>query len=271
VPVEEAEMGDERMRHNAPRLVLGVLIIGLGILFTLDKLGYVDAGSLWQYWPVVLIAVGLGRVLQPRTCHGRGFGVVLIVVGAWILLFNVGVIQQDVWNYWPILLVLLGISMVFRAVGGPGGWPRGWRAHSPTLGREETVAPGAQPAAAAGQGSATTPADDASATVDCFALLGASRRSSVSQDFRGGSLTAIMGGCELDLRQASIRGGQATIDTFAMWGGIEIKVPQDWTVAVHGTPILGGFDDKTARMGGDGSKVLVVTGVAIMGGVEIKN
>jgi predicted membrane protein len=107
--------------------------------------------------------------------------------------------------------------------------------------------------------------------VDCFALLGASRRRSVSQDFRGGSLFAMMGGCELDLRQASIRSGQAVLDAVAMWGGIEIKVPQDWTVALHGTPILGSFDDKTVHVGGDGSKVLVVKGAAIMGGVEVKN
>ncbi|TAM52659.1 MAG: hypothetical protein EPN53_05820 [Acidobacteria bacterium] len=263
-------MGDERMRHNAPRLILGVLIIGLGILFTLDKLGFVDAGSLWAYWPVVLIAVGLGRVLQPRACHGRGFGVVLIVVGTWVLLFNLDVIHEDVWDYWPILLVILGISMVVRAVGGPGGGRRGRRGRFAPMDGGESATPGAAAGAAPGEGAAT-PADDASGTVDCFALLGASRRGSVSQDFRGGSLTAILGGCELDLRQASIRSGQAVIDAFAMWGGVEIKVPQDWTVAVHGTPILGGFDDKTARVGGDGSKVLVVTGTAIMGGVEIKN
>jgi hypothetical protein len=270
VPVEEAEMADERLRHNVPRLILGLLVIGLGILFTLDKLGYVEAGSLWEYWPVVLIAVGMGRVLQPRGCHGRGFGVVLILVGAWILLYNLDVIHQRVWDYWPLLLVLLGISMVFRAVGRPQGGSRGRRGDWPAMGLDEGSAPAA-PAGTAGPAPAATPADDASATVDCFALLGASRRRSVSQDFRGGSLTAIMGGCELDLRQASIRGGQAIVDVFAMWGGIEIKVPQDWTVALHGTPILGGFDDKTARVGGDGSKVLVVTGAAIMGGVEIKN
>ena len=264
-------MVDERWRHNVPRLVLGVLVIGLGILFTLDKLGYVDAGSLWEYWPVVLIAVGLGRVLQPRGCHGRGFGVILIVVGAWILLYNLDVIHQRVWDYWPILLVLLGISMVFRAVERSGGGSRGWRRDGRPMGLDEDASNSSHPAPAAGPAPAATPADDVSATVDCFALLGASRRRSVSQDFRGGSLTAIMGGCELDLRQASIRSGQAILDVFAMWGGIEIKVPQDWTVALHGTPILGGFDDKTAQVGGDGSKILVVTGAAIMGGVEIKN
>jgi predicted membrane protein len=112
---------------------------------------------------------------------------------------------------------------------------------------------------------------DSSATVNGFALLGAVKRGCDSQDFRGGSLTAVMGGCELDLRHASISSGHAVIDTFALWGGIEVKVPQDWSVEVRGTPILGAFDDKTVRVGGDGSKVLVIKGVALMGGVEIKN
>jgi predicted membrane protein len=107
--------------------------------------------------------------------------------------------------------------------------------------------------------------------VNGFALLGGVKRKVVSQDFRGGALTAILGGCELDLRHASISSGQAVIDTFALWGGIDIKVPQEWSVVVQGTPILGAFDDKTVRVGGDGSKVLVIKGVALMGGVELKN
>ena len=262
-------MADSHLRRNGPRLVMGLIVIGLGILFTLDKLGYVEAGSLWEYWPVLLIAAGLGRLLLPRGCHGRGIGLVMIVVGTLFLLNNLGLLPYRVWDFWPLLLLLVGASMVWRAMGGPGG--RGasrWREAGFVPEAGEGTAPGAAAVGAvppAGGGSR-----DESATVDCFALLGGSHRQSASQDFRGGSLFAFMGGCELDLRQASIRGGQATIDAFAMWGGIEIKVPQDWTVALHGTPILGSFDDKT-RAGADGSKVLVITGVAIMGGVEIKN
>jgi len=268
-------MVDGHWRRNGPRLVVGLVVVALGILFTLDKLGYVEAGSLWEYWPVLLIAAGLGRLLLPRGCHGRGFGVVLIVIGTLFLLENLGRLPYRVWDFWPVLLLLLGISMIWRAMGRPGG--RGssrWREVGFASGLQEGATPPAPAGMATGTAAAVPPVEagdaDASATVDCFALLGGSRRRSVSQDFRGGSLFAFMGGCELDLRQASIR-GQATIDAFAMWGGIEIKVPQDWTVALHGTPILGSFDDKTVRMGGDGSKVLVVTGAAVMGGVEIKN
>jgi len=55
-----------------------------------------------------------------------------------------------------------------------------------------------------------------------------------------------------------------------MWGGIEIKVPEDWVVVNFGTAILGGFENKTRPLPG-ASKRLVVTGTAIMGGVEVKN
>ena len=66
--------------------------------------------------------------------------------------------------------------------------------------------------------------------------MGGVKKASSSPDFEGGDITAIMGGAEIDLRQASIRGGPAVLDTFAMMGGIEIRVPDDWTVDLQGTP-----------------------------------
>jgi predicted membrane protein len=78
-----------------------------------------------------------------------------------------------------------------------------------------------------------------------------------------------MGGCALDLREASIM-KEAVINVFAIWGGITIKVPPDWTVVLQATPVMGGFTEKTARPP-DNSKRLVVTGYAIMGGVEVRN
>jgi predicted membrane protein len=256
-------MADEctTIRGNAGRLALGLVVIAIGVLFTLDRLGYVDAGDFWEYWPVLLVAIGIGRVLQPRGTHERGFGLVLILFGVWFLLSNLDVIHYTFGDVWPVLLVVLGIMMVWRAITGPFF-------ETPRRRLREAVAAADGSAAVAG---IATSSAETSGTVNSFALLGGVKRKVVSQDFRGGALTAILGGCELDLRHASISSGQAVIDTFALWGGIEIKVPQEWSVVVQGTPVLGAFDDKTVRVGGDGSKVLVIKGIALMGGVDIKN
>ena len=88
--------------------------------------------------------------------------------------------------------------------------------------------------------------------------------------FRGGELTAFMGGCDIDLRQAAIH-GEAVIDVFAMWGGIDIRVPDDWRVIGRVTPIMGGFEDKTRPPRGAAAHTLVIRGFVLMGGVEVKN
>jgi len=105
--------------------------------------------------------------------------------------------------------------------------------------------------------------------VDVVAVLGGFERRVTTSDFRGGEITAILGGCELDLRESSIV-KEAVINVFATWGGINIKVPPDWTVVLNGTPLMGGFSEKTVTPP-DGSKRLVITGYAIMGGVEVRN
>ena len=106
-------------------------------------------------------------------------------------------------------------------------------------------------------------------TVDVTAVLGGFERRVHTQDFRGGEVTAVMGGCSLDMRGASMT-GEAVLHVFAFWGGVTLKVPPDWTVVLQGTPIMGGFEEKTVAPP-DSSKRLVVRGYAIMGGVEVRN
>ena len=73
-----------------------------------------------------------------------------------------------------------------------------------------------------------------------------------------------MGGCDIDLRQAAIN-GDAVIDVFAVWGGIEIRVPEDWAVAFNVTPLLGGVEDKTRPSLGSSQHRLTVRGLVVVG------
>lgn len=253
-------MDSTRGGHDLSRLVLGAILVVLGVLFTLDQLGIIDAGQLLDYWPLLLVAAGLAKVLQPPDSHGRIFGAVLVVVGVVILLGNLGIISFSVFDLWPLVLVVLGVHLLLRATG-----LRPSRLESPP------------PPFSTGEGEPQTrsehpspPADTGPERVVATAILGGVERRVISSDFRGGSLTAVMGGCKLDLRQAGIAVSPAVLDVFAMWGGIEVQVPREWQVKVEGTPVMGAIEDHTSP-GGAASAVLVVRGTAIMGGVEVKN
>lgn len=221
----------------SPRLVLGLFLVAAGVLLVLDRLGIFDAGPLWQYWPVILIVLGLLKLFGPASCN-RGGGIVLLAVGSWLLARNLTDYDLDLRTIFPLVVLVIGISLVVGALSSP------------------------RP----GRGGV-----DGGATVDGLAILGGIARTNNSQSFRGGSATAIAGSCEIDLRQAAITGGEAVIDTFAWWGGIEILVPETWAVDLRGTAILGSFEDLTRPPVGGSTQRLVIKGMTIMGGVEIKN
>ena len=104
--------------------------------------------------------------------------------------------------------------------------------------------------------------------------MGEAKRSSNDKPFLGGEMTAFMGGCVLDLRQAEIPpGGTASLNILAVMAGHEIWVPQGWIVASDVIPLLGGVDDKRlpplAQAGSDAPR-LVLKGFVLMGGVVVK-
>jgi predicted membrane protein len=226
----------ELRHHSVPQLVFGLIIVVVGILLTLDTLGIADAEYALRYWPAGIVAIGLAKLWQSRDGRGGAFaGTLLAIVGAALLLEASIATDVELRTLWPLLIVLLGASLVWRSI----------------VGRR-------------------APAGDANATLSAVAVLGGMSRGNNSRTFRGGDLTAVMGGCEVDLRQAAID-GEAVLDVFAMWGGIEIRVPEDWTVIVRVTPLLGGVEDKTRPPQGVGAHRLVVRGFVIMAGVEIRN
>jgi predicted membrane protein len=98
-------------------------------------------------------------------------------------------------------------------------------------------------------------------------------RTSDAADFRGADLFALMGGCKLDLRQATIAGNEAVIDVFVMMGGIELRVPETWSIDARVLPLMGGISDerRPSAPAGTETQRLVIRGTVLMGGVEIKN
>jgi hypothetical protein len=83
-------------------------------------------------------------------------------------------------------------------------------------------------------------------------------------------VVAIMGGVELDLRQAELPPGVTEITAFVLMGGLEIRVAPGVRLETDGVAIMGGFEDRVHDPGiaPADAPVVRVTGIAIMGGVE---
>jgi len=220
------------------RMVFGLLVIALGVIFTLDSLGIVEAGPILRWWPVVPLAFGLARLVGAGGRRDVGSGLFLTVVFGWILLHNLHFVRYDVWDFWPVIFIVAGAAILtggFRrrreAVGGQNGAPQ----------------------------------------IDAFAFMSGTDRKVVAPDFRGGYVTAIMGGHQIDLRGAQTSAGPATLELFVLWGGIDIRVPEDWKVSNEAQVIMGGVEDSSRIPPGEPRGHLILKGFVMMGGVDVKN
>jgi len=103
-------------------------------------------------------------------------------------------------------------------------------------------------------------------------VFGGSNQKIYSKNFKGGEVLAVFGGCDVNLSQADFQ-GTIVLDLIAIFGGVKIIVPSNWEVKSEVTAIFGGIEDKRATLAvlDEPRKVLKLKGVAMFGGVDIRN
>ncbi len=231
------------LRGGRSGMLTGAIVVLIGLAFLLDHLGIIAIGKIWQFWPMLLVLVGVFNFAYRR----RAWGTFLVLAGVLLQLNQLGKIRFGWAQFWPLMLIALGLLILWGSLerrsrpilfGSKGGDPR--------------------------------------TTLNEAVVFGGLERRMTSQDFQGGDVTAIFGGVELDLTEANMQANEATLAVTAIFGGVEVRVPPTWQVAFRGSPIFGGIEDKTrtARAGDPSNpnlKVLVITGAVIFGGLEIKN
>lgn len=221
------------------RIFTGLLIILVGVLFLLGNLGKLDIGDVFStYWPLILIFIGIWHLIV----HGfgrAGFGIVLIVIGAFFMLVNWDILEGRLWFYsWPLLIIAAGLWLIFK----------------PRLRPFKEKAP-----------------DIKEKDLDTFTIFSGIKRRFESQEFRGGKVTVLFGGVELDFTQAKLAGKKATVELTAIFGGIELWVPREWEVVVDSSSIFGGVEDKRKAIPStEIEATLFVRATAIFGGIDIK-
>jgi len=104
-----------------------------------------------------------------------------------------------------------------------------------------------------------------------IAVLGGTGRKGRWSPARNNFVISVMGGAELDFREAVLPPGVTEVRIYTVWGGVEIVVPPDLHVESRGFALMGGFEHaaEDAVAPGPGAPTLRITGFAVMGGVDI--
>lgn len=217
---------------NTRQTTLGVGIILAGIIVFLANINFGMTRELVSaLWPLVLIAAGLYMLWgSPRSYV---WPLVVMAIGAMLLINTLGVADVNVGTLiFPVILLGIGVSII-----------RGANGHFKMIKAESSE--------------------------NTSAFLGGSSAKNTSDDYKGGSISALMGGVELDLSRAVIK-KQAVLHVSVLMGGIEVRVADDVIVVNRTQAVLGGVENKSLPIKRPGAPTLVVEGSIIMGGVEIK-
>jgi len=227
------------------RMLLGALLLIAGILLMLhyyELIPWVLPGWVFS-WKMLLAVLGIFFVITERN---KTTGIILFLIGSMF-------IAGDIFNmaFWevvrfviPMALIIAGITILMRK-----------QVFKP---KDINIPEGA----------------DINDYINETNIFGGGEKKYNSQNFKGGQMTAIFGGSEIDLRKAKLAPGVNAIDLFCIFGGTSIKVPEDWEVKIDVTAIFGGFSDQRMIEKTDISekpeKVLYLKGLVLFGGGELK-
>jgi predicted membrane protein len=225
---------------------MGIFLIVLGVVFLLDRIGIIphEYRKYLFSWQSLLIFVGLISLFKS---HARFPGLILILIGSGFMIPSLFDLPFNVTRLvFPVVLILVGIALVFKARNLKH--PHVFFSDTETQSNSERI--------------------------DEVAIFGGGKRVVSNQNIKGGQITAIFGGVELDMSDADLSDDGAVIEIACIFGGATIIVNPEWDVQVQVTSILGGFSDQRKvykRTEPNSGKKLIIKGAAIFGGGELKS
>ena len=227
------------MKGSTGRIILGLAVVFLGILFLLEQVGlsdYIGGRSLIGFfWPALILGAGVLFLVK----GGITPGIIFLTLGA--LFFASNLFGWQIWgNWWPAILIAVGVAILLGKT------------------TEKTFVN-------------TISGEYNKNRLDDFLVLWGGEKRITSTEFEGGKITCMFGGEKIDLRDATIAKAGGKLDIFCAFGGVEIIVPTHINIEITGNAFLGGVDNKTAPTTRPGSPKLVINCTTTFGGVEIKN
>ncbi|MDT8400596.1 MAG: DUF5668 domain-containing protein [Bacteroidales bacterium] len=231
----------QRSYSATSKVAIGLVLILLGFMLVIRNTGLMPGyfEDIIFSWQMLLIAIGFIMLLGTGN---KAPGLIVMAVGGFFILPEVFDIPFRTYRlFWPAILIIIGVIVLTNA-----RWFSKERWHSGSTSSSDII--------------------------DMVNIFGGGERRFMSQNFRGGKITCIFGGGEIDLTRAKLAEGTSELEVACVFGGVSLIVPPDWNVIIDVTPVLGGFSDerKTSGSAIDMSKTLVVKGAVVFGGGDIK-
>ncbi len=218
----------------------GLVLIVVGGIFGLNALGITDINIFFDGWWTLFIIIPcfIGLI----TDNEKTGSIIGLIIGIALLLACQDYINFElVWKLaLPAILVIIGVSLIFKDTINSKVNSEIKRINKESKDK--------------GEYTATFSAQDVRFN---------------NEEFSGAELTAVFGGVKCDLRGAIIN-KDVVINAEAVFGGVEIFVPNDVKIKVKSTPVFGGVSNKAIQSTNDDSKIIYVNATSVFGGVEIK-
>lgn len=240
--------------HRRGRIIGGLVFLAAGTLFLLREFGL--AIPQWIFtWKMLLIVIGLSVGIK----HGFkriGWFVMMLVGGVFLLqdFYPSIVIGKFIW---PVVIMLIGLRLIMKPRHRFGDhhkhhfyrhqWKQGFHQWSEKKKRGEFL--------------------------ELNTVLGGIKKTIISKDFGGGEINTVLGGCEVNFMNADFE-GTVELEVNLVMGGVTLIMPNNWAIKSEIVSVMANVEDSRnvqQEVLLQASKVLVLRGNAVMGGIEIKS
>jgi predicted membrane protein len=232
---------------NKNKYLLGVILIVLGLILLMGSLGIMNV-SIWDligtWWPLIIVFYGVKHIIDDSK-NSLMFGSIALLFGVLLQANELNMLPMGFGaTFWPLLLILVGVLTILKKKSNMGNMFRNDRNESYT---EDFI--------------------------EVNAIFSGVERYAESSNFQGGNIVSVFSGVKLDLRDAVIQDDFKGIDIEVVFAGVEIIVPFNWQIVAKGTPIFGGYEDKTRMSQNDleSKRVVTINYNIVFGGLLIKN
>ncbi len=229
---------DLESTSNAKRNMTGLLFVAFGALLLLNNFNMLapKIEDVFLSWPMILIAIGL------ISLAGKNYtsAAIFFVIGGFFILpkvFDIDIRFNQL--FWPVIIILIGFGILAHHWSSK----KKYVIDEKILGNDQ---------------------------IDEFNLFGGGNRIFQGREFKGGRITNVFGGSDIDFSGVELGEGTNVLDLTCIFGGAKLLIPSNWCVKNDIVSILGGVSEKNKGPKTDASgKTLVITGKVVFGGAEI--